>query len=461
MKRLVSLFAVLALMLSLSLTACDGGGKTGKSAEKDKAFEELENGKVKLKFLMWGTPQEKDAVIKVLLKFKAQNPDIGIQVISVDSLNYSDKLNAMFAGGEYPDVFYLHKQDFYKYASKNQLLPLDSYSKEADFNLSDFYPKLVDAFTFGGTLYGIPKDWTSFVLYYNKDMFDAEKLAYPNENWTWDDFLKAAKALTKDINSDGQIDTYGIVIETWADWYNSWIKQNGGEIFDGSGNWVFGNPKYINANAESIQFIADLINKHKVAPDISTSKQLGKEDMFMNGKVAMCIYGRWVQLKFKSVNNFKWDYAALPKKTTRGSTVVCVAYSISKETKYPAESWKLLKFLTGFEGQVYTAQSGIGIPSRKSLVESTNYLKAPEVIKFQPQLAKDSADKDPLVTQLEIASMAPANPYWLEVRQKMDEQLEDVFLGNADAKNIILKLDGLVNDIISGKKAQVIEASEE
>lgn len=457
MKRTLWL-VVLIGVVSLFFASCNK--KNGTDTAGD--FNLRETGDVVLTFMMWGEPEEKQAVYKVLKSFQEKYPNIGIKVIHTDSLSYSDKLQAMFAGGTPPDVFYLHCENFIDYASKGLLYPLDDFASDPAFDLNDFYPELVNVFRFGGSLYGIPKDWTSFVLYYNKNLFDEAGIDYPSSDWKWNDLLTAAKALTKDKNGDSIIDQYGFIIETWASWYYSWIKQNGGEIFDRSGNWVFANATYLNKNAEALQFVADLLNMHKVAPDIAAARQLGSYESFMAGRVAMCMYGRWAMLKFKDIKNFVWDYEVLPHETQRASTVVTVSFSIAKDTMHPEEAWKLLEFLTSYEGQIFTAESGLAVPTRRSLVESDHYLKAPEVIKFQPQLAMNSASEDPFLQQLPYASFPPMNARWLEVRQKLDEQLEDVFLGNKDAKTVILSLDNIVSKILTGSDTMsVVEGTEE
>jgi len=444
--------------ISLLFVSC---GKKEEKKAVDTSLKLRETGDIVLTFMMWGDPYEKTAVFKVLQEFQKDYPKIGLKVIHVDSLSFRDKLQSMYAGGTPPDVFYLHVDSFYGFASKGLLYPLDDLIKEENYDLSDFYPMLLNAFKFGGNLYGIPKDWTSFVLYYNMDLFDKEGIPYPSEKTTWDDIVKAGQKLTKDFNGDGIIDQYGIVLETWADWYYNWIKQNGGEIFTDKGEWVFAKGKYLTANAEAIQFLADLISKYKIAPDIATSKQLGNYESFMAQRAAMCIYGRWAQLKFKEIDKFRWNYAVLPHKVQRACVFVTVALSISSETKYPKESWELVKYLTSTKGQIFTAESGLAIPSRISLVSSDHYLKAPDVIKNQPHLAKNSVNEDPFIQQMPYAVLCPANAYWIEVRQKLDEQLEDVFLGNRDAKSVILSLNSVVNDILSSKGQAAVQGSEE
>lgn len=454
MKISAVTFSVL-LALLLAFTGC-GGGKKGGGEAGDAGLKLKETGKDgTLTFMMWGTPEEKLSVYKVLQAFQKKN-DIGLKVIHTDSLSFGDKLKTMIAGNATPDVFYLDRPYFYGLASSGKLKNLDEYITDEEFKADDIYPVLMDAFKFGGSLYGIPKDWTTFVLYYNKDMFDKAGLPYPNSNWTWTDFTNAAVKLTiKDVAS-GRPSQYGFIMETWADWYYNWIVQNNGSIFDKDGKWVFADGKYLNQNAEALQYLSDLI-KANIAPDPATSKQLGGSAAFISGQAAMCMYGRWVMLDFKRINRFKWDYTVLPRNKSRAAAFVTVSLAMSAETKYPDAAWKLIKFITSFEGQINTAEAGMAIPARMSLVGSDHYLKAPEVIANQPHLAKAKAEDDPFIQSMPYMVPIPVGPNWIEVRQKLDEQLENVFLGLKDAKSTILSIDNLVKEILNAKtqKAEV------
>jgi hypothetical protein len=74
----------------------------------------------------------------------------------------------------------------------------------------------------------------------------------------------------------------------------------------------------------------------------------------------------------------------------------------------------------------------------------------------------DNAGQDPFIEQLAYASFPPMNARWLEVRQKLDEQLEDVFLGNKKAKDVILSLDNIVSKILTGSDTvDVVQGTEE
>lgn len=466
MKKTFKLMLLLAM--SFALFAC--GDKDEADEDEVSLATVYEEGDVNLTFMMWGSPKEKAAVYEVLSDFQQANPStsgdyetaVGIQVVHTDSLNYPDKLLAMYAGGEAPDVFYLFVEDFYRYASSGDLYPLDDFVTTEEFDLEDFYPDLVEKFMYGGSYFGVPKDWTSFVMYYNMDLFDAAGLPYPDGSWDWDEFLETAIALTVDEDGDGAVDQFGFLVEKWANWYYNWIKQAGGEIFDDNGEWVFADAKYLDANSRAIQFVADLVNVYGVSPSVENAQQMGSEEAFINQQTAMCMYGRWVQLKFRDIKDFRWNYAPLPHDEEVASVITTTALSISRDTAYPEEAWMLLDYITSYEGQIATAEFGLAVPSRKSLIESDHYLKAPDVIKFQDHLALDSSDEDPFIQAMENGCYIAKNAQFLEVRQKVDEQIEDVFYGLEDAKSKILTIDTMVSEILGGElEVQLMEGDEE
>lgn len=62
---------------------------------------------------------------------------------------------------------------------------------------NSLYPVVLDALEYNGSIYAVPRDITSKVMFLNKKMFDDADVPYPNENWTWNDFREIAKKLTK------------------------------------------------------------------------------------------------------------------------------------------------------------------------------------------------------------------------------------------------------------------------
>ena len=73
---------------------------------------------------------------------------------------------------------------------------------------------------------------TSIALYYNKDMFDAAGIPYPDDTWDWAKLVEVGKQLTKDTDGDGTTDQWGFYTETtdMENYWSSLVWQNGGDI---------------------------------------------------------------------------------------------------------------------------------------------------------------------------------------------------------------------------------------
>ncbi len=397
--------------------------------------------------MYWGTPEEKEVVLSYIDAFKKKNPGVEIEGIHVDSLSFGQKLKTMIAGGTPPDVFYLDIEDFAGLAEAGELLAIDEFvAKDAsEINLSDFFEAPFNEFRYKGRLYGVAKDFTTLVLYYNIDLFDKYGIGYPNDNWTWDDFLNAAKKLTKDLDGDGSVDQFGFVLETWANWWRNWVYANGGAFFDEKGNFVLGKEPYLKANAEAIQFLADLMIKHGVAPKITAAREFGGgEAMFVDGRAGMAAYGRWATLRFRDITKFKWNVANMPKgKSKRVSTLFTVAYCISSQTKNKELAWELVKFLSSPEIQKDVANSGLAIPIRKSVAYTDDFLKAAALQRNQPQV-----DSNVYLDALKYATDFRRPTYWVRIRDILDEYIQKVFIGDMKALEALKELQLDVEDVI-------------
>ena len=133
---------------------------------------------------------ENDALMAQVEAFMAVSPDIKVNVNLVPE--YDPTIQAAFASGDPPNVFYVDSSKLPDWAEAGVLASGEGKIE----NLEEHYESLLEAFTYNGTLYCPPKDFSIMALQYNKDMFDAAGLEYPTSDWTWDDLRAAAEALT-------------------------------------------------------------------------------------------------------------------------------------------------------------------------------------------------------------------------------------------------------------------------
>ncbi len=183
--------AVTAAMV-LSICGCSGSsgdqGGSQQGASGDSAKE--------LTVAIWDSGQ-KDGLDQIIADFTAQTGvKAQIQVVTWDQ--YWTLLEAGASGGDLPDVFWMHSNEAQRYMKNDILLDLTERVNASEKVEMDKFPEEIkNLYQYEGKIYAIPKDVDTIALWYNRTLFDDAGLAYPDENWTWDDYYDAAVKLTK------------------------------------------------------------------------------------------------------------------------------------------------------------------------------------------------------------------------------------------------------------------------
>ncbi|GMK37288.1 sugar ABC transporter substrate-binding protein [Paenibacillus sp. CCS19] len=357
-KKRIMAFGI-SVLLASTLAAC---GTTDQSTSKGSGGS---SSAVTLNFMAWGNgPEELKGDKAIIDEFMKQNPTVKVNILTAPYGQYSDKLVTMAAGNNLPDVFWVGDKipDF---AEKGLLMPLDDLIMKNNIDLDDWLPGGTDIGRWRDKTFGFPRDLINIHVAYNKDMFDKAQVPYPNDDWTWNDFLAVAQKLTiKDSN--GKVTQFGI-----ASYYrDEAIVQNGGLSFDFDGQSpvvMFDKPEAI----EAIQFVADLTNKYHVQPSAAESKGIG--NLFTAQKAAMTFGGPWDWSNFAQNAKFKWDIVQVPAgKAGNKSQLLGLPIGISSKTKHQEEAWKLLEFLTHGGGQDIQSNLVGAHPSIKRTQETFN-----------------------------------------------------------------------------------------
>ncbi|HPD18192.1 MAG TPA: extracellular solute-binding protein, partial [Candidatus Goldiibacteriota bacterium] len=164
---------------------------------------------VSLRVAFWGDVKEIEIIKKSVARFEKENPDIKVKLERLPAGDpYTEKILTMIAGGNPVDIMFCNAERFYNYAARGILLPLNDFVKKYNFPIDKFYKRIVQKFSIGDNLYVLPRDIAPVcVVFYNKHLFDEAGLAYPTNDWTWDDLVRYGQALTKK-NPDGSM-TFG------------------------------------------------------------------------------------------------------------------------------------------------------------------------------------------------------------------------------------------------------------
>ncbi len=395
-------------------------------------------GATEVKVAFWGSPEEIDIITHSISDWQKVHPGIKIVFEHTPYTGYDSKILTRIAGGAAPDVIATEVDYFVTFASKNVLEDLTPYTQaDTEFSRVDFFPTILDRFTVNDQLLAIPRDVAPFAcIFYNKKLFDEANLAYPTDDWTWDDLLRMARALTKKDES-GRITQYGFY--GWA-WQN-FIYGNGGGMVDDVKHptrTLLNDPKTV----QGLQFYADLINLYQVMPTPVALANLGMgiDLMFASGRLGMFLSGIWETPGLRQYQ-FEWDVVMFPKNSQglRGFGSGGSGYAILKSSKHKKEAWEVIKALTGPIGQEQLAKRGLAQPSRIAVAESENWAKDPT----------PPANKKMLNEAVNHIVFSPFHPRWREIEEKyVRPQLDLVFNGKKTAAEVAEEVAPQINSIL-------------
>jgi len=352
---------VLVVIVSLLLTAC-GGGQTPAAS----------NAPVTISMMMWGDPAELEVWNQIVTDFHQANPNITVNVEVSDWDSYWTKLKTLLSASTPPDVFAIDAPLYLDYQSRDVLMNLQPYLDQNPDLLKGVYPQTLEAYKTPDGMYGLPRDFQTIALFYNKDMFDEAGVAYPTGEWTYDDLRNAAKQLTK-IGADGKVTQFGFSADLW-DMELIWseaIWAYGGEVIDADHTeTLIGEPKA----REAWQLFHDMLFEDKSWPDPNTVGEYG-DDPFLAGVAAMTPVGHWAVPGYAEAS-FKWDVAPMPKGPAGQATSVNSAgFVIGKASKNPDAAFEFLKYVVSEPAQKRLAELGFACPVLQSVAESDAFLK--------------------------------------------------------------------------------------
>lgn len=354
------------------------------------------SGPVTLTYAIWDKNQE-PGMRAIADAFEKKNPDIKIKVEITPWDQYWTKMEAAATGSSLPDVFWMHTSYFSKYADGGALMDItDKAKSSSDLKWDNFPKNLVDATISNGKNYGVPKDYDTIGLWYNKTLFDQAKLPYPDSTWDWNKLVEVSKKLT-----DPSKGVYGFAApaDMQQGFYN-FVYQNGGNILSADKK----KSGYdIQATRDAIQWDVNLSLKEKVSPTQQQFADTSFGQMFESGKVAMGLFGSWMVSEFKANDYVKknCNVAVIPQGKTKATIINGLSNVASAKTKYPEQTWKFLQFLGTKEANTLQAENGAAIPAFKGteqpwvdFTKEFNLKVYPEMLPYAvPMPASKTRDK--------------------------------------------------------------------
>ena len=422
MKRMAA--GLLAAGMAAGLVGCGGGNQSGAAAD----------GNVNLTFQIWDVAQ-RDGMQAMCDAYTAQHPNVKIEVQVTSWNDYWTKLEAAATSGQMPDIFWMHTNELLKYADNGMLADCSDIVDTSKFS----EVSLSNASGSDGTLYAVPKDKDTVGLVYNKEMFDAAGVSYPDESWTWDDLTDASQKIYDATGKYGYM-AYG---DDQLGYWN-FVYQNGGYILNEDKTQAgFTQP----ATAEAMKFYIGL-QQYDWCPDQNYFAETAPGTAFFSEKGAMFFEGDWnilAELQNYPEMQGKWDVAVLPKAPNpvsgdgRATISNGLSYATAANNKNLDTVKDVLKFFGSEEGQRIQGESGAAIPAYIGLEET--FLGVFEEYDINMQVFLDMFDYS-------IQSVNNASrPEW---KSKVNDELLKMYAGTVDIDTGLQNMQNIVDAASAG-----------
>jgi len=304
-------------------------------------------------------------------EFARQRPDIEVRVNLVPYATYFDTLRTDVAGGGADDVFWMSNSHFAEYADNGRLTPIAAQT--------DWEASVVDQFTRGGTLWGVPQlTDAGIALYYNVELLEAAGVRPEDlDRVRWDpdrrrDTLRpllARLTVDADGNRGGTAGFDHRRVRQWG--YNAandlqainlnFVGSAGGVFAEGD-RFAFDNPPA----AAAFSYLVSLIDDDHVAPPASDTNDNGdfSRNQFLAGRMAVFQSGTYNLAQIADQAPFRWGVAMLPAGPAgRVSVTNGIVAAGNPATDSPEAVRAVLNWLGSSQGSAYIGRRGAAIPA--------------------------------------------------------------------------------------------------
>jgi multiple sugar transport system substrate-binding protein len=426
-------FVVLVLLLALIAACGDGGGADttiAGGAETTETGGETETPSLEgVELSLWGwssSEAENTALSDLVAQFSEET---GATASFEPQAEYDVALQAALTSGDPPDVFYVDSFRLPDLAEAGALAPVP---EGAVSNPDDIFPSLREAFTYDGTWYCPPKDFSTLGLVYDPDALEAAGVAVPT---TWEELAAAAEALTTGDAAAVAAGTaqaglsMGVEYPRWG----AFMFQNGAALTnEDSTAMTLDTPE----SREAIEYVAGLYqNGFAVKPAAVDSGWSG--EAFGQGKVAMVVEGNWIAPAMAAdFPDRTYAVAELPVGPVGpGNFAFTVCYGVAADAPNPEASWALVDALTNEEGALAWTEAFSVMPARESVA---------------PDWATSHPDLEAFVAGADYAQRWGFVPGFNDVLGVFNPGLEGVVDGNMTIDQLIADTTAAGDAVLGG-----------
>jgi len=319
------------------------------------------------------TAATRDMHFTLARTFEESHPNIRVALSLYPSRGFATRVLTAVAADEGPDVFYHYFAP--DVANQGFLEDLTPYLEESGV-AANWFPSGVNRGMYEGRTYAVPRDAVSGFVAYNKDLFDAAGMAYPEDGWTIAEYREMANQLT---NRDEDI--YGVGAIVGGEGCMLWSPFSfnlGAELTSPDGRDVVG---YMDTpeTAEAMTWCLELVTEDQVTAPAELQDQFG-ELVFLSGNVAMQSISDWELAAITEQADFNWGVVAPPRYNEETEVIPWTdsyMYYMWNGSDDKEAAWQLIEWLTGPEAQRIAAEAGVWSPNGPAIWEELGWNEDP------------------------------------------------------------------------------------
>ncbi|NNM45409.1 sugar ABC transporter substrate-binding protein [Knoellia sp. DB2414S] len=395
--------AAVVVAATALVAACSSGESRGPGSGEPAGGDP----RARITFQLKAEPEEK-AVYESLTAAYGKQGGGPVELVPLGRKDHLARLSTAFAAGTPPDVFLLNYREFSPFVLRGAIEPVGPVVEEAGVRLDDYYEEPRAAFTYDGALQCMPQNISSMVVYWNTELFAKAGVAPPTSDWTFDELVAAARALTR-----GGVK--GLGIEPTITRMAPVIWGNGGRVVDdleSPTRLTLDEP----AAREALQRMAGLARE--VSPDKESQAAQGLLEQFMTGKLAMFMSSRVEVPALREQAGLSFDVAPMPGMKQPAAILHSDAYCIAKGSQNKAAAARFIAYAVGQQGSTITALGGRTVPSLTSVAESPAFLTT----------AKEPKSSQVFLDNIPNLQHTPVVPAWPEIEDVIETELTRTFL---------------------------------
>lgn len=326
---------------------------------------------------LWLIPQGNVVSEELIAEFEAMHPGVTVELLNGPSGAYEEWLKVQMAAGVAPDIFAIGDWNIKEYRELGIIQPVDL-SAAGFANVGEieaaYLEGALSVFVDGDQLWGLPQEWNTLLMYYNRRILDETGIAEPTwESFTTEQFVDIA---TKTTRRDGSGATRRIGFTsgwthgqlTTVEWA-AHLFSRGGDLFDAQGRLAVDTP----AARDAYAFLQNLVHQRGVAAPVGTYT-------FRTETAALDFTGAWVAPAY---NTLGIDFGLIP--WPLGPETVVPAYSwawvISSQSQEQELASEFMRFVLVDNAERVVEHTGFNLPTADAL-EYGVYRDKPELLSF-------------------------------------------------------------------------------